>query len=115
MKQNVAYKPVEKRLAYRPATAKQEAVAEAEPPAVSDEVRERLSVEVLQIPADKVVRAIVDSTGKVVKVATGNSMIPEKDTMLENRLQGKQLSPPSVAGRRAQLYVDFTQKKETEK
>ncbi len=100
---------------YRAATAEQEAVTEAEPPAVSDEVVGRLSVEALQIPVDKVVRAIVDSTGKVVKVATGNSMIPEKDTMLENRLQGQQLNPPSVAGKRTQLYVDFTQKKATKK
>lgn len=104
-----------KKALYRPAMAKQEAVAEAKPPAVSDEVVEKLSAELSEIPADKVVRAIVDSTGRVVKVATGNSVIPERDTMLENRLQGQQLSPPTVAGRRAQLYVDFTQKKETEK
>jgi hypothetical protein len=97
---------------YSTATAKREAVIEAEPPAMQDEAVGVLSVEALQIPMDKVVRAIVDSTGKIVKVATGNTIIPEKDTMLENRLQGQQLSPPTVAGRRAQLYVDFTQKEE---
>ncbi len=92
--------------------AKREDIEEAEPAEVKDEVVGVLSIEALQIPQDKVVRAIVDSTGKIVKVATGNTIIPEKDTMLENRLQGQQLSPPTVAGRRAQLYIDFTQKQE---
>ncbi len=69
-------------------------------------------VEELDIPEDIVVRAIVDSNGRIVRVATGNSIVPEKDTMLENRLQGQQLQPPVIKGRRTQLYVDFTQKKE---
>lgn len=68
----------------------------------------------LDIPKDKVVRAIVDSTGKVLKVATGNTILPEKDTMLENRLEGQQLPPPTVAGRRTQLYVDFTATEESD-
>lgn len=66
----------------------------------------------IELPKDKIVRAIVDSTGMVVKVATGNTINPERDTMLENRLQGQQLTPPTVAGHRTQLYVDFTQKQE---
>ena len=65
----------------------------------------------LEIPKDRIIRAIVDSTGKVLKVATGNSILPEKDTMLENRLQGQQLTPPIVAGQKTQIYVDFTQTK----
>ena len=65
-----------------------------------------------ELPEDKIIRAIVDSTGMVVKVATGNTINPERDTMLENRLQGQQLTPPTVAGRRTQLYVDLTQKQE---
>jgi hypothetical protein len=102
----------EGKVRYRPAAKKREVVIAAEPPAVQDEAVGVLSVEALQIPADKIVRAIVDSTGRIVKVATGNTIIPEKDTLLENKLQGQQISPPTVAGRRAQLYVDFTQKQE---
>lgn len=102
----------EKKARYTAAPAKREAVIAAEPPARHDEAIGVLSVEALQIPADKVVRAIVDSTGKIVKVATGNTIIPERDTMLENRLQGQQVSPPTVAGRRALLYIDFTRKEE---
>lgn len=79
-----------------------------------DEVISTIAIEELQIPQDRIVRAIIDSTGKVVKVATGNTIIPEKDTMLENRLQGQQLKPATVAGRRAQIYVDLTQRKETQ-
>jgi len=93
---------------------------EAEGTAVSDaeERMEEISatdveyVEELEIPRDIVVRAIVDSNGRILKVATGNSIVPEKDTVLENRLQGQQLKPPVIRGRRTQLYVDFTQKKE---
>ncbi len=66
----------------------------------------------IRLPEDKIVRAIVDSTGTVVKVATGNTLIPEKDTMLENCLQGQQLRAPMLKGKRAQLYVDFIQRKE---
>lgn len=80
-----------------------------------DEIISTTVVQELQIPRDRIVRAIVDSNGKILKVATGNTIIPEKDTMLENRLQGQQLSPPTVAGRKTQLYVDLTQEKVTEK
>lgn len=57
---------------------------------------------------EQVVRAIIDSTGTVIKVATGNTLIPEKDTTLENELSGQQLSPPTIAGRKKQIYVDFS-------
>ncbi|KPK63379.1 hypothetical protein AMJ83_07345 [candidate division WOR_3 bacterium SM23_42] len=57
---------------------------------------------------EQVVRAIIDSTGIVIKVATGNTLVPEKDTMLENELSGQQLSPPTIAGRKKQVYVDFS-------
>jgi hypothetical protein len=60
-----------------------------------------------ELPKDQVVRAIVDTTGRVVKVATGNTIIPERDTVLENRLQGQQLAPDRFKGKRAQLYIDF--------
>jgi hypothetical protein len=67
----------------------------------------------IEIPQDRIVRAIVDTTGRVVKVATGNTLIPEQDTVLENRLKGQQLAPPLVSGRRMQLYVDLTHTEET--
>jgi hypothetical protein len=79
--------------------------------AVSGEFFSTVSMEELEIPKDRVVRAIIDTTGKVVKVATGNTIIPEKDTMLENRLQGQQLAPAVIRGRKTQLYVDLTQRK----
>ena len=79
---------------------------------VYDEAVSEAAGEFIELPEDKIVRAIVDSTGKVVKVATGNTIVPERDTVLENRLQGQQLTAPTVAGRRTQLYVDFTQKQE---
>lgn len=79
---------------------------------VRDEVSSRRAEEFVELPQDKIVRAIVDSNGTVVKVATGNTIVPERDTVLENQLQGRQLTAPTVAGRRTQLYVDFTQKQE---
>jgi hypothetical protein len=60
-----------------------------------------------EMPQTRVVRAIVDSTGMILRVATGNTIIPEKDSALENRLQGQQLTPPTVAGRKTQMYIDF--------
>jgi len=79
----------------------------------ADDYLKTASFEQLAIPDDRVVRAIIDTDGIVVKVATGNTMIPERDTMLENRLQGQQLKPATVSGKKAQIYVDFTQTKET--
>lgn len=89
-----------------------EAAKKMEDVGVRDEAVSEIAGEFIEFPEDKIVRAIVDSTGKVVKVATGNTIVPERDTMLENRLQGQQLTAPTVAGRRTQLYVDFTQKQE---
>jgi len=79
----------------------------------ADEYLKTASFEQLAIPDDRIVRAIIDTDGVVVKVATGNTMVPERDTMLENRLQGQQLKPAAVSGKKAQIYVDFTQTKET--
>jgi hypothetical protein len=90
-----------------PAVAKKTAEA-----GVHDEAVSRLAGERAGLPEDKIVRAIVDSTGKVVKVATGNTIVPERDTVLESQLQGQQLTAPTVAGRRTRLYVDFTHRKE---
>jgi hypothetical protein len=60
-----------------------------------------------KLPKDQVIRAIVDTTGRVVRVATGNTIIPERDTVLENRLQGQQLAPDRFKGKRVQFYLDF--------
>lgn len=78
-----------------------------------DEFMKTVSLEQIEIPDDRVVRAIIDTEGVVVRVATGNTMVPERDTMLENRLQGQQLKPATLSGKKAQIYMDFTRMKET--
>ena len=55
---------------------------------------------------EQVVRAIIDTTGTIIKVATGNTLIPEKDTMLEKQLSGQQVAPPMIAGRKVQVYME---------
>jgi len=57
-------------------------------------------------PREQVVRAIIDTSGTIIKVATGNTLVPQKDTMLEKELSGQQLSPPMIAGKKKQIYVD---------
>lgn len=56
---------------------------------------------------EQVVRAIIDTSGTIIKVATGNTLVPETDTMLENQLSGQQLAPAVIAGRKQQIYLDF--------
>ncbi len=65
----------------------------------------------LEVPKNQVVRAIVDSTGMIIKVVTGNTIMPEEDTMLEKQLEGQQMAPPTVRGRRTQMYVDLSEPK----
>lgn len=60
------------------------------------------------IPRGQIVRAIIDSTGRVLKVATGNTIVPEKDTLLEQQLEGQQFEAPEICGKRTQMYVDLT-------
>ena len=55
----------------------------------------------------QVVRAIIDTTGTIIKVATGNTLIPEKDTVLEKELAGQQLSPPTIEGKKKQVYFEL--------
>lgn len=57
-------------------------------------------------PREQVVRAIIDTSGTIIKVATGNTLVGEKDTMLEKELSGQQLSPLMIAGKKKQIYVD---------
>jgi len=63
---------------------------------------------------EQVVRAIIDTTGTIIKVATGNTLIPEKDTMLEKQLSGQQFAPPMIAGRKVQVYMEVATDAEKE-
>ncbi len=74
-----------------------------------EETRIQASLTELNIPKNKVVRAIVDSTGRVVRVATGNTLQPEEDTMLEVQLEGQQIAPRSFARKQNLMYLDLTQ------
>jgi hypothetical protein len=60
-----------------------------------------------RVRREQVVRAIIDTSGTIVKVATGNTLIPETDTMLENQLSGQQLAPAVIGGRKQRIYLDF--------
>ncbi len=70
-------------------------------------------VTIPEIPEGRIVRAIVDTNGRILKVVTGRNIIPEPDTFLENRLQGQQLIVPTVSGEKQQLYVDLTIQEDT--
>lgn len=59
------------------------------------------------VRSEQVVRAIIDTSGTIIKVATGNTLVPEKDTMLENQLSGQQMTPAVIAGKKQQIYLDF--------
>lgn len=63
----------------------------------------------LNIPRNKVVRAMVDSTGRIVRVATGNSIQPEEDTALVEQLAGQQIAPRSFTRKQNLRYLDLTQ------
>lgn len=97
-----APEPVMKKAAVASETRRETAFSED-----ADIVEMEGLLEAYQLPKGQVVRAIVDTTGRVVKVATGNTIIPVRDTVLENRLQGQQLAPDRFKGKRAQLYIDF--------
>jgi hypothetical protein len=58
------------------------------------------------VPREQVVRAIVDTSGTIIKVATGNTLMPEKDSMLESQLSGKQVAPAVIAGRKQLMYLE---------
>lgn len=55
----------------------------------------------------QVVRAIIDTSGTIIKVAIGNTLVPETDTTLENQLSGQQVTPAVIAGKKQQIYLDF--------
>lgn len=83
----------------------------------SEETRD-IDESLIAIPARaQVVRAIIDTTGTIVKVATGRNLVPEQDTALENELTGQQVAPPIIEGRKKQLYFELApteEKEETE-
>lgn len=55
-----------------------------------------------------VIRAIIDSTGRVINVAKGKSLLPEEDTTVSQLLKGKKLSPPKIQGKPTQMFVEFS-------
>lgn len=57
---------------------------------------------------EQVVRAIIDSTGTIIKVAAGSTLIPETDTVLEKELTGRQVAPPVIEGKRQRIYSDLS-------
>ncbi len=72
-----------------------------ESPVVADAARAQ--EEVSQV----VVRAIIDSTGKILNVATGNTITPEEDTTVSRLLKGQQLAPPTIRGKATQMFVEI--------
>jgi len=62
----------------------------------------------------QVVRAIIATTGTIIKVATGSTLIPEKDTLLEKELAGQQFSPPTIEGKKKQVYVELATHEEND-
>ncbi|MEO0184363.1 MAG: anti-sigma factor [candidate division WOR-3 bacterium] len=62
---------------------------------------------VLERADQGVVRAIIDSTGRVLNVATGNTITPEEDTTISRLLKGQQLAPPTIRGKPKQMFVEF--------
>lgn len=106
----------EKRLA---TTAKDRSLAakiEQAPEAGLTETRDIDEAEVIAPARAQVVRVIIDTTGTIIKVATGNTLIPERDTLLEKELAGRQMEPPTIEGKKKQVFLGFatTEEKEEE-
>lgn len=74
-----------------------------------EESRIQAVITELNIPKNKVIRAMIDSTGRVVRVATGNSLQPEEDTALVEQLAGQQIAPRSFTRKQNLRYLDLTQ------
>lgn len=97
-----------------PSEKLEEAPAAAGIAETSDEMAD-IDEAIMVVPARaQVVRAIIDTTGTIIKVATGNTLIPEKDTVLEKELAGQQLAPPTIEGKKKQVYFELapTQEKD---
>jgi len=92
------------------AAAEKKAVAdkEAEVTYESAEIPAAVSGTIAQEKrAPVVVRAMVDSTGRILNVATGNTITPQEDTTISRLLKGQQLAPPTVRGKPTQMVVEF--------
>mgnify|MGYP005835340911 CR=1 FL=1 len=64
--------------------------------------------------APVVIRAVVDSTGKILNVATGNTITPQEDTTISQILKGQRIAPPTIRGKPTQMVVEFvTEEKNT--
>uniref|UniRef100_A0A7V3RG56 Zf-HC2 domain-containing protein n=1 Tax=candidate division WOR-3 bacterium TaxID=2052148 RepID=A0A7V3RG56_UNCW3 len=57
--------------------------------------------------SEVVIRAIVDSTGRIISVARGSSIIPEQDTILNRRLKGRKVPISKVQNQPARIFVEF--------
>ncbi|MEO0160723.1 MAG: anti-sigma factor [candidate division WOR-3 bacterium] len=63
--------------------------------------------EVGMIAGKEIIRAMVDSTGRVVNVARGKSLSPEEDTTLLRLLKGKKIASPRLQGRPSQVFIEI--------
>ncbi len=54
-----------------------------------------------------VVRAVIDSTGRVLNVATGNTIMPEEDTAIYRLLKSQQFAAPKIRGKPTQMVIEF--------
>ncbi len=54
-----------------------------------------------------VVRAVIDSTGRVLNVATGNTIVPEEDTAISRLLKSQQFAAPTIRGKPTQMVIEF--------
>lgn len=103
-------------IAKMPASTKRTARPDAEDAAAmrSEQIRGKKTEEVVVHERvrggrrrEHVVRAIIDTSGTIIKVATGNTLVPETDSALENELSGQQVAPAVIGGKKQQIYVDF--------
>lgn len=91
--------PVERKFAEKKDLEVAYKKTEAPASEVEEVARERI--------APVVVRAVIDSTGRVLNVATGNTITPEEDTTLSRILKGQHIAPPTVRGKPTQMVVEF--------
>lgn len=101
--------PAARRRAQEPAAQEMvEAKSEQTREAGTEEDRDAVGSRAIVSQRETVVRAIIDTTGTIIKVATGNALVSAKDSVVEKELTGRQLSPPLIEGKKTQIYVDFS-------
>ncbi|MGQ9465093.1 MAG: zf-HC2 domain-containing protein [bacterium] len=86
-----------------PAAGKDVDLAYKETEATASAIEEMTSKKITPV----IIRAVIDSTGKVLNVATGNTIEPQEDTFLLRMLKGRQVTPPTIRGKPAQMVVEF--------